>query len=212
MVAVVFTVDAETVTGRPAVPNEEIAAAAAANDDVLIAFGSVDPHRPNAAEEVERLARDHGVRGFKFHPDLQAFFPNDRVFYPVYEAIEAAGVPACSTPATRGSGRGSRAEVAFASSTRIRCTSTTWRSTSPDDDRPRAPLVPVAGRGDLGRASQAAGLHRSVWLVTQVLPTPTRPLRQHAAARPGAVRLRLPADHSGPLARRLRAGTAPASM
>ena len=106
MVAVVFTVDAETVTGRPAVPNEEIAAAAAANDDVLIAFGSVDPHRPNAAEEVERLARDHGVRGFKFHPNLQAFFPNDRAFYPVYEAIEAAGVPALFHTGHSGIGTG----------------------------------------------------------------------------------------------------------
>ena len=39
-------------TGRPAVPNEEVAAAAAANDDVLIPFASVHPHPPNAAEEV----------------------------------------------------------------------------------------------------------------------------------------------------------------
>src|SRR5512133_819884 len=41
MAAVVFTVDAETVTGRPAVRNEEIAEVAAANDDVLIPFASV---------------------------------------------------------------------------------------------------------------------------------------------------------------------------
>ena len=106
MAAVVFTVDAETVTGRPAVPNEEVAAAAAVNNDVLIAFGSVDPHRPNAAEEIERLARDHGVRGFKFHPNLQAFFPNDRAFYPVYEAIEAAGVPALFHTGHSGIGTG----------------------------------------------------------------------------------------------------------
>jgi uncharacterized protein len=50
LAAVVFTVDAETVTGRASAPNEEIAAVAAANDDVLIPFASVDPHRPNAAE------------------------------------------------------------------------------------------------------------------------------------------------------------------
>jgi predicted TIM-barrel fold metal-dependent hydrolase len=36
----------------------------------------------------------YGVRGFKFHPSLQAFEPNDRAFYPIYEAISAAGVPA----------------------------------------------------------------------------------------------------------------------
>jgi predicted TIM-barrel fold metal-dependent hydrolase len=106
LAAVVFTVDAETVTGRASAPNEEIAAAAAANDDVLIPFASVDPHRPNAAEEVERLARDHGVRGFKFHPNIQAFFPNDRTFYPVYEAIEAAGVPALFHTGHSGIGTG----------------------------------------------------------------------------------------------------------
>jgi uncharacterized protein len=106
LAAVVFTVDAETVTGRASAPNEEIAAGAAANDDVLIPFASVDPHRPNAAEEVERLARDHGVRGFKFHPNIQAFFPNDRAFYPVYEAIEAAGVPALFHTGHSGIGTG----------------------------------------------------------------------------------------------------------
>jgi len=106
LAAVVFTVDAETVTGRASAPNEEIAAVAAANDDVLIPFASVDPHRPNAAEEVQRLARDHGVRGFKFHPNIQAFFPNDRTFYPVYEAIEAAGVPALFHTGHSGIGTG----------------------------------------------------------------------------------------------------------
>src|SRR5262249_56207553 len=76
MAAVVFTVDAETVTGRRAVPNEEVAAAAAANPDVLIAFASVDPHRENAVEEAERLIRDHRLPRFKFPPNLHAFFPN----------------------------------------------------------------------------------------------------------------------------------------
>src|SRR5581483_9895616 len=108
MLAVVFTVDAETVTGRPAVPNEEIAAAAAANPDVLVPFASVDPHRPNAADEVTRLVRDHGVRGFKFHPNIQAFYPNDRTFYPMYEAIQAAGVPALFHTGHSGIGSGLR--------------------------------------------------------------------------------------------------------
>ena len=106
MAAVVFTVDAETVTGRPAVRNEEIAEVAAENSDVLIPFASVDPHRPNAPEEVERLVRDHHVRGFKFHPNIQAFFPDDRAFYPVYEAIQAAGVPALFHTGHSGIGTG----------------------------------------------------------------------------------------------------------
>ncbi len=106
MAAVVFTVDAETVTGRPAVPNEEIAAAAAANDDVLIPFASVDPHRHNALSEVRRMIADYHVRGFKFHPNVQAFFPNDRAFYPLYEAIEEAGLPALFHTGHSGIGTG----------------------------------------------------------------------------------------------------------
>ena len=48
-------------------------------------------HRPNSVEE---LTGDFGVKGFKFHPSLQGFEPNDRRFYPIYQAIAAAGVPA----------------------------------------------------------------------------------------------------------------------
>src|SRR2546430_9711103 len=40
-----FTVDAETQMGRRRIPNEEIAEAAQANSDIMIAFGSIDPHK-----------------------------------------------------------------------------------------------------------------------------------------------------------------------
>ena len=106
MAAVVFTVDAETVTGRPAVRNEEIAEVAAANPDVLIPFASVDPSRPNAVDEVRRLIRDYGVRGFKFHPNIQAFFPSDRAVYPLYEAIQEAALPALFHTGHSGIGSG----------------------------------------------------------------------------------------------------------
>ena len=41
---VVFSVD-ERLTGRKQVPNDEVAALAAANSDIMIAFASVDPTR-----------------------------------------------------------------------------------------------------------------------------------------------------------------------
>jgi predicted TIM-barrel fold metal-dependent hydrolase len=104
--AVVFTVDIELTTGLPPVPNEEIAAVAAANDDILIPFASVDPRRPDAVERVRTLIDEHGVRGFKFHPNLQEFFPNDRAVYPLYEVIEAAGVPALFHTGHSGIGTG----------------------------------------------------------------------------------------------------------
>ncbi len=95
MACVVFSVDAESQTGRAPVPNEEIAEVAAANADVLIPFASIDPARGRAGvEQARRLIADHGVRGFKFHPNMQAFFPNDRAAYPLYEVIAEAGLPA----------------------------------------------------------------------------------------------------------------------
>jgi predicted TIM-barrel fold metal-dependent hydrolase len=107
MAAVVFTVDYESVSGRPPVSNEEVAEAAAANPDVLIPFASIDPARGRAgARAARRLVAEHGVRGFKFHPNLQAFYPNDRHAYPIYEAIAEAGVPALFHTGHSGLGSG----------------------------------------------------------------------------------------------------------
>ncbi len=95
MMAVIFTVDSESFTGQKRVPNEEIAAVANANPDVLIPFASIDPHKGRrGVDEARRLIADHGVRGFKFHPNVQGFFPDDRMAYPLYEVIEEAGLPA----------------------------------------------------------------------------------------------------------------------
>jgi predicted TIM-barrel fold metal-dependent hydrolase len=88
----VFTVDAEAATGTKAVPNEEIAEAARRYPDAIIPFASIDPAKGKAgARQVRRLVEEYGVRGFKFHPNVQAFFPNDRMAYPLYEAIEECG-------------------------------------------------------------------------------------------------------------------------
>ena len=107
MAAVVFTVEAPAATGHPALSSEEIADAAAAHPDVLIPFGSVDPHSGKAAvHRVRRLVTEHGVRGFKFHPSLQAFEPNDPRFYPLYEAIGELGVPALFHTGQTGIGAG----------------------------------------------------------------------------------------------------------
>ena len=46
---VMFTVDAEANLGRKRIPNEEIAAAAKENSDMMIAFASIDPHKGKMA-------------------------------------------------------------------------------------------------------------------------------------------------------------------
>jgi uncharacterized protein len=107
MAAVVFTVDASTATGHPALSSEEIADQAAGHADALIPFGSVDPLRGAAAvAQARSLVRDHGARGFKFHPSLQGFAPNDPRFYPLWEQIESLGVPALFHSGQTGIGAG----------------------------------------------------------------------------------------------------------
>jgi uncharacterized protein len=106
MACVLFTVDYESQSGRPPISNEEIAEVAAANPDVVIPFASVDPSRPDAPKRARRLISDHGVRGFKFHPNIQAFYPNDRKAYPLYEVIAEARLPALFHTGHSGIGSG----------------------------------------------------------------------------------------------------------
>jgi predicted TIM-barrel fold metal-dependent hydrolase len=109
MAAVVFTVDAESAMSHPPISNQEIAEAAAEHADVLIPFASIDPARgPAGVREARRLAEGFAVRGFKFHPNLQGFFPNDRSAYPLYEVIEGLGLPAIFHTGQTGIGAGVR--------------------------------------------------------------------------------------------------------
>ena len=73
---------------------------------MLIPFASIDPHKPEAVAVARRLIRDHGVRGFKFHPNIQEFFPDDRLAYPLYEVIAEAGLPALFHTGHSGIGAG----------------------------------------------------------------------------------------------------------
>lgn len=107
MAAVVFTIDASTAMGHPALSSEEIAQQAAEHADVLIPFGSVDPHQGDAAiGRARQLVQEYGVRGFKFHPSVQAFDPSDERYYPLWAALEELGVPALFHTGQNGIGAG----------------------------------------------------------------------------------------------------------
>lgn len=106
MLAVVFTVDDEAGMGRARISNDEILAAARANPDVLIPFASVDPHKGKLGVREARALIEAGARGFKFHPNTQAFWPNDRAHYPLYEVIAQAGLIALFHTGTTGIGAG----------------------------------------------------------------------------------------------------------
>lgn len=109
MAFVVFTVDKERGMGVRRISNEEVAELAHENSDVAIPFASIDPARGKmGVREARRLIRDFGVRGFKFHPSIQAFYPNDRDAYPLYEVIAEAGLPALFHTGQNGIGAGMR--------------------------------------------------------------------------------------------------------
>jgi predicted TIM-barrel fold metal-dependent hydrolase len=106
LAAVVFTVDAHTATGHPALSSAEVITQAAEHDDVLIPFCSVDPR---AGTEAVALLRDllaAGARGLKLHPSLQGFLPNDPAHHPIYEVAAEHGVPVVFHTGQTGIGAG----------------------------------------------------------------------------------------------------------
>jgi predicted TIM-barrel fold metal-dependent hydrolase len=60
------------------------------------------------AREAKRLIDDFGVKGFKFHPTVQGFYPNDKMAYRLYEVIAAAGLPMLFHSGHSGFGSGVR--------------------------------------------------------------------------------------------------------
>ena len=108
MAFVVFTVDGERGASRR-ITNEEIAELAHQHADVAIPFASIDPHRgAEGVRMAKRLISDYDVKGFKFHPSVQEFLPNDRMAYPLYEVIAEAKLPALFHSGQTGVGAGTR--------------------------------------------------------------------------------------------------------
>jgi predicted TIM-barrel fold metal-dependent hydrolase len=106
LAAVVFTVDAHTATGHPALSSERIVTEAHRYGDVLVPFASVDPHEGADAVALLRDLEAAGARGLKLHPSLQAFLPNDRTYYPLYETAAELGLPVVVHTGQTGIGAG----------------------------------------------------------------------------------------------------------
>jgi hypothetical protein len=94
MLAVVFTVDDEAGMGRKRIGNAEVLETARAN-----------PEGKLGVREARELI-EQGARGFKFHPNIQRFWPNDTEYYPLYEVIAEAGLIALFHSGTTGIGAG----------------------------------------------------------------------------------------------------------
>jgi predicted TIM-barrel fold metal-dependent hydrolase len=107
VLAVLLAFDAESGTGLPAVTNDFVAECVAAHPDAFVGFASVDPWKGRAAvAELRRAIADLGLHGLKLHPSAQAFAPNERRFYPLYEAAAELDIPILFHTGTTGFGAG----------------------------------------------------------------------------------------------------------
>lgn len=88
--AVVMTLDG--LAFDPVRGNEIVVAACEGSAGRLIPFGTVDPRRPDAADEIYRCA-ELGFSGIKLHPWMQGFSPLESYMAPVCRAGIDTGLP-----------------------------------------------------------------------------------------------------------------------
>jgi hypothetical protein len=106
LMAVVFGID-KTSRGQAYPGNDYVAHLAGQFPETLIGFASVDPWAgTRAVDEARRAVVDLGLRGVKFMPIGQAFYPDDRRFYPLWEEISHLRVPTIFHVGHTGSGAG----------------------------------------------------------------------------------------------------------
>ena len=93
LLGVLLAWDAETATGQPPLTNDRVAEICGAYPEQFVGFASVDPHKPDATEELERAVTELGLKGLKIHPQVQAFYPDEPRFEPLWDVCEAHSLP-----------------------------------------------------------------------------------------------------------------------
>ncbi len=107
LIGVLLAWDAETATGLPPLTNDEVAEIVKTYPKQFVGFASVDPWKgKKAIDEIERAITELGMIGAKFHPGIQAFYPNDVRFQSLFAKITALGVPALFHTGTNALGAG----------------------------------------------------------------------------------------------------------
>ncbi|PRQ03209.1 amidohydrolase family protein [Enhygromyxa salina] len=92
----------------PLLSNDEVAAMTRAYPDRFVGVGSVDLRHPIAAvEEVRRCVEELGFKAIRVLPWLWELAPDHRLYYPIYAACVAHGVPFCTQVGHTGPLRGS---------------------------------------------------------------------------------------------------------
>ena len=99
--------DLETTVGTPPCGNDYVHSMWKRNPDRIIqCWGTVDPFKASAINEVKYAIETLGLMGFHFHPIMQHFAVDDEKFYPLFETINTLNVPVMIDVGTTGMGAG----------------------------------------------------------------------------------------------------------
>jgi len=99
--------DAESGTGLPRYPNERVWEIIKTYPDVFIGFASVDPWKGKfAVNELKVAVNEYGMKGVKFQQGAQAFYPNEKIFHPLWKTCSDLNVPVLFHTGTTGLGAG----------------------------------------------------------------------------------------------------------
>lgn len=105
--ALLLAWDAQTNTKRPPLSNDSVAKIAKEHPDLIVPVASVDPHKgERALAELERAASRLEMRGLKLHPQMQAFYPDDEKWEPLWKKAEDLRLPVVVHTGTSGLGAG----------------------------------------------------------------------------------------------------------
>lgn len=86
--AALLPLDLTTTEGGCIVTNDQIARLCALYPERFFGFASVDPHRDDAEQELERAFGELGLRGLALHPGKQGFDPASEIAEPLYALCE----------------------------------------------------------------------------------------------------------------------------
>lgn len=75
------------------VPNEYVAAYVNDHRSSLFGFASVNPHDPDAPDQLAYAIRELGLVGLKLAPIYQNFYPDQQQYYPLYAKANELNIP-----------------------------------------------------------------------------------------------------------------------
>jgi predicted TIM-barrel fold metal-dependent hydrolase len=106
-VGVLLGWDAETATRLPRLPNDLVAEIVHRFPSRFVGFAGIDPWKgASALREMRRSYEELGLIGYKFHPSMQAFRPDDPRWSDLFERATIYRAPCLFHTGTSGIGAG----------------------------------------------------------------------------------------------------------